>query len=162
MKARQKCPSKIWRAHLSEIGLLLASLKQKPPGWAVARIRLKVCLGIFSNKKRTKINNDNLAYTRHPRRPGRSQLGRESCSALSNSYASFVLSKLPACIHNSIYTHKAWTNSKISYARPATAERNFTWGEGEGVALKNSRRRHEFVGKTKDSLETNICINNGV
>ena len=61
MKARQKCPSKIWRAHLSEIGLLLASLKQKPPGWAVARIRLKVCLGIFSNKKRTKINNDNLA-----------------------------------------------------------------------------------------------------
>jgi len=24
--------------------------------------------------------------------------------ALSNSYASFVLSKLPACIHNSIYT----------------------------------------------------------
>ena len=28
-----------------------------------------------------------------------------SAIALSNSYASFVLSKLPACIHNSIYTH---------------------------------------------------------
>ena len=52
MKARQKCPSKIWRAHLSEIGLLLASLKQKPPGWAVARIRLKkFASGYFQIKK---------------------------------------------------------------------------------------------------------------
>ena len=32
-----------------------------------------------------------------------------SAIASSNSYASFVLSKLPACIHNSIYARQAWT-----------------------------------------------------
>ena len=31
----------------------------------------------------------------------------------SNSYASFMLSKLPACIHNSIYARQARTNSLI-------------------------------------------------
>lgn len=37
----------------------------------------------------------------------------------SNSYASFMFSKLPACIHNSIYTRQAWTKSLLLHALDA-------------------------------------------